>query len=133
MFIELRHIVQWLHSPRNARDPRVQFFATLKRSSSIDAASISVTKSNDVLIVEGRYSFPEINLSTLKKGRFETKSKTKDFKIILKQWDKETAQVDTGLPSIFQIPLEDAFIYWQFYVILLDENKLKKLETLIKE
>lgn len=133
MFIELRHIVQWLHNPRNARDPRVQFFTTLKRSSSIDAASIKAVRNNDVLIVEGKYSFPEINLSTLKKGRFETKTKTKLFKIILKHWDKEAAQVDTGLPSIFQIPLEDAFIYWQFYIVLSDENKLKKLKTLIKE
>lgn len=133
MFVELRHIVQWLHNPRNARDPRLQFFAALKRASSVDPFSLKFTKKDDSLIIEGKYSFPEINLAALKKKKLETKSKTKVFELEFKEWDKETAKVKISVPSMFQISLDDAFIYWQFYIILTDKNKLKKLEALIKE
>lgn len=133
MFVELRHIIQWLHNPRNARDPRISFFAALKRASSVDPLSLKLVKKDDVLIIEGKYTFPEINLAALKKQKLESKSKTKNFKLEFKDWEKETVKIKIPVPSLFQISLDDAFIYWQFYVILTDKNKMKKFLALIKE
>lgn len=133
MFVELRHVIQWLHSARNAKDPRIQFFATLKRSSTIDALSLKLTRKDDVLTIEGKHTFPEINIAALKNKKFKTSMKTSPFKIELKDWEKETVKINIPVPSIFQIPMELAFVYWQFYIILADKNKLKKLEALIKE
>jgi hypothetical protein len=130
----LQYVVSWArHGAQNAQDPRLLFFGSLYKSSSIDPHTIIVKQApGDKLIVKARLMYQAPDIAALKNKKLVMKRDTKDVSVTLGGTEIESEVFISFSRSMFKLSLEEVLLLCNLYTIFSNKEKAKLFQKLIQ-
>jgi len=130
----LQYIVSWARQgAQNTQDPRLLFFGSLYKSSSVDPHTIKIKQIPDnKLIVKARLMYQAPDIRALKNKKLVMKRDTKDVSVTLGGMETESEVFISFSRSMFKLSLEEVLLLCNLYTIFKDTQKVKLFQKLIQ-